>query len=143
MGDVESQDEDYETISNKKITWIALKSPTREKMNKLGKIYSFHELNIEDSLSIIQFSKVDRYEDHFFAILHFPTIDKRLGIPRSSQLSIFGGSNYLVTVQKAELQPLTEMFQICKADPRARESFLGNSTMTMSALKEKGKFHIC
>jgi Mg2+ and Co2+ transporter CorA len=37
-------------ITNKKVAWIDVRNPTREKMNKLEQHYSFHELNIEDSI---------------------------------------------------------------------------------------------
>jgi magnesium transporter len=114
-------------ITNKKVTWIDVRNPTREKMNRLEQHYSFHELNIEDSLSKMQIPKVDRYDDHVFAILHFPTINKKESTPRPTQLAIFAGSDYLVTVQQQELKPLTEMFQLCITDLKQRDLFMGNS----------------
>jgi magnesium transporter len=117
-----------ESITNKSLTWVDIQKPTREKMNILGQLYPFHELNIEDCLSKIQIPKVDRYEDHIFVILHFPTIDKEKSIPRTTQLAIFAGFDYLVTVQQGELKPLTEMFQICKVNEKQRDSFMGTSS---------------
>ena len=101
-----------ESITNKRLTWVNIKKPTREKLNILEESYLFHELNIEDCLSKIQIPKIDRYEDHFFVILHFPSFDKNESIPRSTQLAIFAGFDYLVTVQQGELTALTEMFRI-------------------------------
>jgi magnesium transporter len=89
---------------------------------------SFLELNIEDCHSKIQIPKVDIYDDHIFVILNFPTIDKDKGLFRSTQLSIFAGQDYLVTVQQGDLKPLNEAFQICKVDQNYRESFMGNSS---------------
>jgi magnesium transporter len=117
-----------ESITNKSLTWVDIQKPTREKMNILEQLYPFHELNIEDCLSKIQIPKVDRYEDHIFVILHFPTIDKEKSIPRTTQLAIFAGFDYLVTVQQGELKPLTEMFQICKVNEKQRDSFMGTSS---------------
>jgi magnesium transporter len=117
-----------ESITNKSLTWVDIQKPTREKMNILEQLYTFHELNIEDCLSKIQIPKVDRYEDHIFVILHFPTIDKEKSIPRTTQLAIFAGFDYLVTVQQGELKPLTEMFQICKVNEKQRDSFMGTSS---------------
>ena len=117
-----------ESITNKSLTWVDIQKPTREKMSILEQLYPFHELNIEDCLSKIQIPKVDRYEDHIFVILHFPTIDKEKSIPRTTQLAIFAGFDYLVTVQQGELKPLTEMFQICKVDEKQRDSFMGTSS---------------
>jgi magnesium transporter len=117
-----------ESITNKSLTWVDIQKPTREKMSVLEQLYPFHELNIEDCLSKIQIPKVDRYEDHIFVILHFPTIDKEKSIPRTTQLAIFAGFDYLVTVQQGELKPLTEMFQICKVNEKQRDSFMGTSS---------------
>jgi magnesium transporter len=117
-----------ESITNKSLTWVDIQKPTREKMSILEQLYPFHELNIEDCLSKIQIPKVDRYEDHIFVILHFPTIDKEKSIPRTTQLAIFAGFDYLVTVQQGELKPLTEMFQICKVNEKQRDSFMGTSS---------------
>jgi magnesium transporter len=117
-----------ESITNKSLTWVDIQKPTREKMSILEQLYPFHELNIEDCLSKIQIPKVDRYEDHIFVILHFPTIDKEKSIPRTTQLAIFAGFDYLVTVQQGELKPLSEMFQICKVNEKQRDSFMGTSS---------------
>jgi len=117
-----------ESITNKSLTWVDIQKPTREKMSIIEQLYPFHELNIEDCLSKIQIPKVDRYEDHIFVILHFPTIDKEKSIPRTTQLAIFAGFDYLVTVQQGELKPLTEMFQICKVNEKQRDSFMGTSS---------------
>ena len=117
-----------ESITNNRLTWVNIQKPTREKMNILEESYLFHELNIEDCLSKIQIPKIDRYEDHFFVILHFPSIDKNESIPRSTQLAIFAGFDYLVTVQQGELTALNEMFQYCKINERQRESFMGISS---------------
>src|SRR4029078_5207634 len=48
--------------------------------------------------------------------------------PRTTQLAIFAGFDYLVTVQQGELKPLTEMFQICKVNEKQRDSFMGTSS---------------
>jgi magnesium transporter len=114
-------------VSNNKVTWIDVKNPTREKLKVLEKHYSFHELNIDDSLSKIQIPKVDRYENHVFAILHFPTLDREESISKPTQLAIFAGANYLITIQQGLLKPMSEMFQICKTNAMQRDSIMGNS----------------
>lgn len=115
-----------ETITNENLSWINIKKPTREKVMKLSS-FPFHELNLEDCLSKIQIPKLDSYDDHVFVILNFPSIDREKGLPHSTQLSIFAGYDYLVTVQQGGLQPLTEAFELCKIDSKYRESFMGNS----------------
>ena len=116
----------YESIANKRLTWVYLQKPTHENMKVLEKSYLFHELDIEDCLSKIQIPKIDRHEDYIFILVHFPTISKKDSIPRSIQLAIFVGSDYLVTVHQGELRALTEMFHICKVNEKQRDSFYGH-----------------
>lgn len=119
--------EEPEWVSNGKVTWIDVKNPTREKLKLLEAHYSFHELNIDDCLSKIQIPKVDSYENQVFAILHFPTIEREESISKPTQLAIFIGADYLITVHQEVLKPLSEMFQICKTDAMQRDTLMGNS----------------
>ena len=118
----------FESIANKSLTWVDIQKPTHEKMKVLEESYLFHELDIEDCLSKIQIPKIDRHEDYIFILVHFPTISKKDSFPRSTQLAIFAGSDYLVTVHQGELRALTEMFQICKVNEKQRDSFMGTSS---------------
>lgn len=120
-------DNNLDTITNYGLTWINIAEPTREKIGIVEKKYRFHELNIEDCLSKIQIPKIDKYKDHIFIILHIPKTDKEKST-RFSQLSIFAGLNYLVTVHQGDLRPLMEMFAQCKKDTKYREIFMGNSS---------------
>lgn len=120
-----------ESVTNNGLTWINIQKPTREKMNIIGKRYKFHELNIEDSLSKIQIPKIDRYEDHFFMTLHFPIKEenhKENSSPRISQLSIFAGADYLLTMHQGDLKPLVDMFQSCNSNQEKRNTIMGKSS---------------
>jgi magnesium transporter len=120
--------EHIEMVNNGNLLWINIENPNSEDMKSLALRYPFHELNLKDCLYEAQLSKVDRYEDHVFILLHFPIIEKEISMPRSSQLSIFVGSGYLVTVHKGELRPLTRMFDICKNDSSQRLTLMGKSS---------------
>jgi magnesium transporter len=119
--------EQPEWVTNGKVTWFDVQNPTREKLKLLEARYPFHELNIDDCLSKIQIPKVDSYENHVFAILHIPTIDKEQSTSIPTQLAIFAGPEYLITVQQEVLKPLSEMFQMCKTNDVQREYLMGNS----------------
>ena len=92
-----------EYVINNGLTWVNIQKPTRENINIISKGYIFHELNIEDSLSKVQILKIDRYKDHIFMTLHFPINEEKdikNSSPSISQLSIFAGADYLVTVHQ-------------------------------------------
>lgn len=113
-------------VKNNGFIWIDIAKPTRDEMKKLAERFPFHELNLEDCLSKIQIPKIDRYEDHVFVILNFPTLEKER-IPRTSQLASFIGSGYLVTVHQSELKPISEIFQQCIQSNKARQELMGRS----------------
>jgi magnesium transporter len=119
---------DLDTISNNGFLWTDIQKPTNENTRLLAKSYNFHELNVEDCLSKIQIPKVDRYEDHVFIILHVPTTgEKEKTLPTFSQLSIFAGRNYLVTIHHGDLKPLDDIFQLCKQSDEQRQALMGKS----------------
>jgi magnesium transporter len=120
----------FNSIISDNLLWVDVRNPTRQLMNKLGSQYSFHELNIEDCLSKTQIPKIDKYDDHVFVILHFPSGTTDDKIPRVTQLSIFIGTNYLITVHQGDLKPLVEMFDLCKKEENQeyRQIMMGKSS---------------
>jgi len=105
-----------EIIQGKKFTWIDLQNPDRVDVEKLAEKYNFNELNIEDCMTKFELPKLDSYDNHFFVILHFPPLAQKIGISKNSQLSLFIGKDFLVTVHQGDLKPLVELVQTCKLD---------------------------
>ncbi len=120
-------DRRLETISSNGVQWINLQKPSFADMSTLGQKYPFQRLNLEDSLSKIQIPKIDRYADHIFIILHFPTPDKEKGF-LFSQLAVFMGADYLVTIHQGDLKPLDELFNMCKSDEKQQQMIMGKSS---------------
>jgi magnesium transporter len=117
-----------ETITNNGLSWTYIQKPAYVDLATLGENHqSFHKLNFEDCLSKIQLPKIDRYEDHLFIVLHFPTTDKERGFV-FSQLSVFIGASFIVTVHQGDLKPLEELFNMCKVDERIRQAVMGKSS---------------
>ena len=118
-----------EEIHNDNLLWVNIEKPTREKMDAISHSFALHELNIEDCLSKNQLPKIDRYDDHIFIILQFPTTQKEKTSPRFSQLSLFVGKNFLISINQGDLRPLVELFQSCKFnDHKIMQNIMGNST---------------
>ena len=105
-----------EKIQGNGFTWIDLQNPDREDVEKLAPDYNFNELNIEDCMTKFELPKLDSYDEHFFVILQFPPLAQKIGISKNSQLSIFVGKNFLVTVHQGDLKPLVQLVQTCILD---------------------------
>jgi len=105
-----------ETIQGRKFVWIDLQNPDRNDVEKLAEKYNFNTLNIEDCMTKFELQKLDSYDDHFFVILHFPPLSQKMGITKNSQLSVFIGKDFLVTIHQGDLKPLVELAELCKTD---------------------------
>ena len=119
-----------ETVEGKRFSWIDLQNPDRTDVEELAKKHHFNSLNIEDCMTKFELPKLDSYDDHFFVILHFPPISPKVGISKNSQLSIFLGKDFLVTVHQGDLKPLVDLVDLCKtnSDQQRKERLLGKSS---------------
>jgi len=119
-----------ENIQGNEFVWIDLQNPDRKDVEKLAAKYNFNELNIEDCMTKFELPKLDSYDDHFFVILHFPPLAQKIGISKNSQLSIFIGKDFLVTVHQGDLKPLVELVDTCKSDldQEMKSRLLGESS---------------
>ena len=64
-------------------------------------------------------------------ILHFPINeekDTKNSSPRISQLSIFAGADYLVTVHQGDHKLLVDMYKSCKSNQQQRNTIMGKSS---------------
>jgi len=119
-----------EIIQAKKFEWIDLQNPDREEIEKLAEQYNFNALNVEDCMTKFELPKFDSYDDHFFVILHFPPLSQKIGISKNSQLSIFFGKDFLVTIHQGDLKPLVDLVEICKtgSDQQKKDKLLEKSS---------------
>lgn len=102
-----------QVIEGSRYKWIDLQNPQRDDIEKLSEQFGFHALNVEDCMAKFELPKLDSYDDHFFAILSFPPLAEK-GDLRYSQLSMFVGCDYIVTVHQGDLQPLNELVRTCQ-----------------------------
>ena len=119
-----------ESMQGNGFTWTDLQNPDRNDVEELAKKYNFNELNIEDCMTKFELPKLDSYDDHFFVILHFSPLAQKIGISKNSQLSIFMGKDFLVTVHQGDLKPLVELVQTCvlDSDDDLKNRLLGESS---------------
>ena len=107
-----------------------MQNPDRTDVEELAKKYHFNALNIEDCMTKFELPKLDRYDDHFFVILHFPPISQKVAMAKNSQLSIFLGKDFLVTIHQGDLKPLVDLVDLCitDSDLQRKEKLLGRSS---------------
>ena len=100
----------WKEIQYKKITWIDINSPTPKDMQKLGRDFGFHPLSLEDVL-YTQRSKVDAYDGkYYFLILMLPVFDARKNIITATDVNMFIGKDFFITIHNNNIPPIRKMF---------------------------------
>ena len=116
------------SIAWHKLTWIDIEQPTEMETEYLAEHYPFHHLDLDDCLSKKQLPKIDEYEDYFFMVFHFPVFNPEARVTTPSQVSIFIGEDYLITLHQGDLKPLVTLFRVCETNEKTREESMGRSS---------------
>jgi magnesium transporter len=109
------------------LSWINVERPTRRELDYLLSQFGFHPLDLDDCLSRIQRPKIDEYEEYLFVVFHFPLFRKEAGVTVASQVSVFIGGNYLVTIHDGVLKPLVKLFADCQTNEATRHANMKSS----------------
>ena len=129
MAVTEEKKLNIQSITEGKLTWVYIEKPSAAEVEFLKQHFKFHPLNLDDIISRIQRPKIDEYDDHLFIVLHFPVFDKESQITRPSEVDVFIGENYIVTVHcSADLKPLAKFFAECQLSEEKRRTYLGRSS---------------
>jgi len=120
-----------ESLSWGDLTWINIEGPTERETEYLAQNYPFHPLDLDDCLSRIQRPKIDEYgapKDYLFLVLHFPVFNIEARVTTPSQVSVFIGKKYLITLHKGELKPLVKLFRECQIDEESRQQYFSQGS---------------
>ena len=129
MAVTEEKKLNIQSITEGKLTWVYIEKPSAAEVEFLKQHFKFHPLNLDDIISRIQRPKIDEYDDHLFIVLHFPVFDKEKRITKPSEVDVFIGENYIVTVHcSADLKPLAKFFAECQLSEEKRRTYLGRSS---------------
>ena len=111
-----------------KLTWVDIERPTENETKYLAENYPFHPLDLDDCLSRIQTPKIDEYEEYLFMVFHFPVFNPEARVTTPSQVSIFVGEHYLITLHQGDLKPLVSFFKSCQTNEKMRQESMGRSS---------------
>ena len=109
------------------ITWLSVQQPTPEEFKDLETTYQLHPVHLKESLQTIQLTEVEREDKYIFLLLHLSTYDATAQYITTSQVGVFLGKDFLITVHDERSSLLTELFQACLGDTVLAESYCKNS----------------
>lgn len=116
------------SIAHGGIIWVDIVHPGNAEIEWLRAHYQFHPLYLDDTLSKVQRPKIDDDDDYSFIVMHIPVYSKLVRVTTPSEVDIFVGQNYVITVHDGKLKPLTRLFNQCLDDPAVRAAAMSRST---------------
>lgn len=112
-----------QTLNFPNFRWIDIENPDTKTMEDMGREYNFHPLDIADTLSTSYRSKIDIYPSYTFIVFLFPVYNRKTREIESSELNIFIGRDFILTVHQGHLITLKEFFHTFHISPDLRNKF--------------------
>jgi magnesium transporter len=116
------------TVNLGELTWVDIAQPTEETAKYLAEHYNFHPMDLEDSLSTRQLSKIEEYSQYLFIVFHFQVYERTTRISTRKQWSVFIGDTFLITLHPAELKTIDDMFRECELSEETRQEYLSRGS---------------
>lgn len=107
--------------------WINITEPDQKMVEYLEQNFKFHPLDLEDILSKVTYPKIDVYPSYLFVILQFPIYEDARHMFKRSEVSMFIGSNYLITINDGQLAPLQNFFENVRQNKPSRHKYAKKS----------------
>jgi magnesium transporter len=95
--------------------WVALKDATADELAEMQREFGLHELAVEDARHGHQRPKLEEYGDSLYAVVH--TVEKVGEELNVGELSIFVGSNYVLSVRSHTEQGFVNVRQRTEREP--------------------------
>ncbi|MDD3284429.1 MAG: magnesium transporter CorA family protein [Patescibacteria group bacterium] len=115
-------------IKTKKFDWINIAKPNAGSIEYLRQNFKFHPLELEDCINPSPRAKLDDFDDHLFIIMNFPIFDRKTRKISLSELDIFIGKDYLITINDGQLEPIKKIFDNCQINQIERTKYLNDDT---------------
>jgi len=117
-----------EEVVHGDLRWINIERPRTAERAWLQERFDFHPLAYEDIFSRNQRPKVDEFADHLFTVLHFPRFDAAAGRLAASELDVFVGPGYLITIPNEPNDPLNYLFERCRQSEEVRSDLFSRNS---------------
>jgi magnesium transporter len=92
-----------ENLKRDRFFWLDLTSPGREDIDRLGDLFGFHPLALEDTEHFDQRPKLDNFGDYVFLVFYGAWPDAPDGAEPVREVHMFVSGQYLITVHRDPL----------------------------------------
>lgn len=122
------------TQTHEGVTWVDVESPSAEALDELEKIYSLHPAHLKECVQKVQHIQVEREQNYLFLVLHVPVLMVRSDKIHLSQVGVFLGKNFLITVRSGAAPCITDLFEVSNLSPDKAKEYFDNSTYLLYRL---------
>ena len=112
------------SLTYRDITWHDDSNPSEKDLLDLQQQYGFHELDIEDCLSVHERPKVEEYDDYLFLVFHIPYLHKKTGRIFKEEVNIFLGASFIATLHKGNLATIDRLWDEVQSTEKKQEEYL-------------------
>ena len=88
--------------------WLDLTAPSREELARLGELFGFHPLALEDAEHFHQRPKLDNYGDYVLLVFYGAWRQQEADEEPLSEVHLFVSGQYLITIHRQPLPPLED-----------------------------------
>ncbi|OKI44872.1 transporter [Micromonospora sp. CB01531] len=99
------------------MAWIGLYRPDPDQIASLAREFKLHDLAVEDAITAHQRPKLERYGDTLFVVLRAARYDDEREEVEFSELHLFIGPGFVITVRHGEAPDLATVRRRMEADP--------------------------
>jgi len=105
------------------VTWLDLEQPAAEVLADLERTYGLHPVHVRECLQKVQHIQVEREEGYLFLVLHVPVLTAHRDKIHVSQIGVFLGADFLLTIRAGASPCFTDTFEVCNLSPEKAEEY--------------------
>jgi magnesium transporter len=95
------------------VLWVDIAGTDADAGHLLTAVFHFHQLAVEDALSVTQFPKIEPYPGYLYVVLHGIDFTATKHLFASRDVDFFLGQNYLVTVHDGDSRSIARLRDVC------------------------------
>jgi magnesium transporter len=99
------------------VTWVNVAKPSKDMFKVLENQFNLHPVHLKESTQTVQLIEVEREDNYIFFLAHLPIYDASVDRIYTSQVGIFLGRDFVITIHDGYKSAITELFEQCKGDP--------------------------
>lgn len=92
------------------VKWIDGVNLSKQEIIDLLSPYNFHELDVEACLEDNQKSRLDKYDDYIFMVMHFPKYNSKTKRHEMKEFNVFMWKDFLITLRSFRTHHINDIF---------------------------------